>query len=636
MQGGSAIESRFSKLESTGNVGARPRVLVMRRSLMHSKFLRVATVALSALLACALSWAQPALSPEVMQQIAAVSAVKASFTPAQKKMSSNLVFGLLNNAGDPRVASFAAAIPPMAGAGKIPAAPGSVVVEIRGDVNDALLGAIGAAKGTVIHQSARWGSITASLPTTALEGIAARSDVRTVRSPSKRRTNVGAVTSQGYIAHEANKTVGQLGYSGTGVKVGVLSDTASPGMISALIGTGDLPVGTTTLPGEDGGAGSDEGTAMMEIVHDTAPGASLLFATAFTSPASFADNIIALAAAGCKVIVDDVSWSDEGVFQDSVIAQAVNTVTASGVVYFSSAANSGNLTHGTSTTYEGDFLDGGAGTGVLAGAGQVHNFGTGASPVLYNAMLASSDAFVLQWSDPLGGSNNDYDLYVLNAAGTSIIAASTNTQDGTQDPDEEIFLGSAAPAGSRIVVVLFSGGARALHVDTFGEAPLTFATTGATYGHNAGANTMSMAAVYWNSAKNGTKPFTGAANPTEIFSSDGPRKIFYDPNGAAITPGNFLFGTNGGTTLQKPDLAAADGGSALTPGFNPFFGTSASAPHAAAIAALIRQARPDYTVAQVKAAMTATALDTMGAGVDRDAGYGIAMGYAAVQYALTH
>lgn len=603
---------------------------------MHWKFLRVAMAALLALLGCASSWAQD-VSPQVLQQIAAITKVKAEFTPAQRKMSSNLVFNIMAEKGDARVAPFRSIVTPIAGAGKIPAAAGNVVVEIQGDVSADLLGAIAAAKGTVIYQSPRWGAITASLPTTALESIAARSDVRTLRTPAKRKTNVGAVTSQGYVAHEANKTVGQLGYTGAGVQVGVLSDSAAPGTISALIGTGDLPAGTTTLPGEDGAPGSDEGTAMMEIVHDTAPGASLLFATAFTSPASFADNILALAAAGCKVIVDDVSWSDEGVFQDSVIAQAVNSVTASGVIYFSSAANSGNLTNNSSTTYEGDFLDGGAGTGVLAGAGNVHNFGTVGSPVLYNTLLAGADAFTLQWSDPLNGAGNDYDLYVLNAAGTSILAASTDTQDGTQNPIEEIFLGSAVPAGSRVVVVLFSGSARALHLDTFGGAPLSIATSGATYGHNAGANTVSMAAVYWNSARNGTKAFVGgASNPIEWFSSDGPRKIFYNPNGTAITPGNFLFGTNGGTTLQKPDLSAADGGSALTPGFNPFFGTSAAAPHAAAVAALIRSARPDYTVAQVKAAMTATALDIMAPGVDRDSGYGITMGYAAVQYALTH
>ena len=113
-----------------------------------------------------------------------------------------------------------------------------------------------------------------------------------------------------------------------------------------------------------------------------------------------------------------------------------------------------------------------------------------------------------------------------------------------------------------------------------------------------------MAATFWNSAKTGTRAFTGFANTNETFSSDGPRKIFYSADGSIITPGNLLFATNGGLTLQKPDLAAADGISTHTPGFLPFFGTSAAAPHAAAIAALVRSARPTYTVAQVKAAMT--------------------------------
>jgi hypothetical protein len=51
----------------------------------------------------------------------------------------------------------------------------------------------------------------------------------------------------------------------------------------------------------------------------------------------------------------------------------------------------------------------------------------------------------LFWSDPLGGSNNDYDLYVTNAAGTTLVAASTNGQSGTQDPAEQI--GSAVQCG---------------------------------------------------------------------------------------------------------------------------------------------------------------------------------------------
>src|SRR5262249_46247783 len=190
-------------------------------------------------------------------------------------------------------------------------------------------------------------------------------------------------------------------------------------------------------------------------------------------------------------------------------------------------------------------------------------------------------------------------------------------------------------AGDRIVIVLHSGATRALHVDTE-RGQLSIATAGATFGHNAGANTVSTAATYWNSAKTGTKPFVRFANPNERFSSDGPRKIFFNPNGSPITLGNLLFATNGGTTLQKPDIAAADGNTTKTPGFNPFFGTSAAAPHAAGIAALVLSVQPTWTPAQVLNAITSTALDSMAPGIDRDSGAGIAMALPAVQYALTH
>src|SRR5262249_45999853 len=153
---------------------------------------------------------------------------------------------------------------------------------------------------------------------------------------------------------------------------------------------------------------------------------------------------------------------------------------------------------------------------------------------------------------------------------------------GTQDPYEAISQGVncgtpsargyCPAAGDRIVVVLFAGEQRALRLDT-NRGQLSIQSAGSTYGHNGSASTVSTAATYWNSARTGTRPFTGAENPNEIFSSDGPRKIFFNPDGTAITPGNFLFSTNGGITLQKPDVAAADGVSVKTPGFLPFFGT---------------------------------------------------------------
>jgi hypothetical protein len=96
----------------------------------------------------------------------------------------------------------------------------------------------------------------------------------------------------------------------------------------------------------------------------------------------------------------------------------------------------------------------------------------------------------------------------------------------------------------------------------------------------------------------------------------GPRKIFYNPDGTPITPGNVLFATNGGITLLKPDVTAADGVFAKTPGFLPFFGTSA---------ALVKSANPALTNGQIYTILTTTALDTMTPGADRNSGHGIVM-----------
>ncbi|MCI0345724.1 MAG: S8 family serine peptidase, partial [Chloroflexi bacterium] len=114
----------------------------------------------------------------------------------------------------------------------------------------------------------------------------------------------------------------------------------------------------------------------------------------------------------------------------------------------------------------------------------------------------------------------------------------------------------------------------------------------------------------------------------EFFSSDGPRRIFFNSAGGLLPgapPGNFS--ASGGVVRQKPDIAAADGVSTATPGFNPFYGTSAAAPHAAAIAALVRQAFPAFTPAQIRAALTGSALDIEAPGIDRDSGAGIVMAY---------
>jgi hypothetical protein len=199
------------------------------------------------------------------------------------------------------------------------------------------------------------------------------------------------------------------------------------------------------------------------------------------------------------------------------------------------------------------------------------------------------------------------------------------TQDGTQDPYEQMF---PAMVGESVRITQWSGAGRALRLDT-NRGRLSVSTAGAVVGHNGSESTVSVAAVNVSTAGGGA--FTGGgANPVQTYSSDGPRRIFYNPNGSEITPGNVLFGAGGGRELRKPDITAADCVTTTTPGFIPFCGTSAAAPHAAAIAALLKSAANHPGGGQALAAMFATALDvTPGAGWDRNSGVGIVMANAA-------
>jgi subtilisin family serine protease len=230
----------------------------------------------------------------------------------------------------------------------------------------------------------------------------------------------------------------------------------------------------------------------------------------------------------------------------------------------------------------------------------------------------------------LGASTNDYDLFVLNANGTAVVDFSNNAQTGTQDPFELC----AAQANDRVVIVKFSGAARFLHMQVFGDgaAQLNNGTSGNTLGHACATNALCVAAV---NAQAAFPNLFNSANTVETFSSDGPRRVFFNANGTPITAGNFS--STGGAVRLKPDLASADGVSTTVPGpFQPlFFGTSAAAPHAAAIAALLKSAQPGLPAVEIQTILTNTALDIMAPGWDRDSGAGIALAQPAAQVVLT-
>jgi hypothetical protein len=617
------------------------------------------------------------LSPQALAQIQALMDEKGSRTPAQQKIDSNLLYEARQRRGLPAAPGV-----PALQTGIAVGPSGEVVVDITATAVGSLPGAVANLGGKVLDSQSGYRSLRAVLPLDALETLAARPEVLFIqpkqegmlntaiqpRADSLRgvsasllptlrpgfsaraaavRSQLSALlragsrtvaplktnTSEGVVTHRADLAMSTFGATGAGVNVGVLSDGVDA--LAALQASGDLPAGVTVLPGQAGSG--NEGAAMLEIVFDMAPGANLFFATAFTSITSFAQNIKDLRTAGCDIIIDDVTYFVETPFQKGqtpavlsttnggIVTQAVNDVTTAGALYFSSSANSGDKNKGTSGTWEGDFVDGGpTTTPPITFAGRFHDFDPGAGVATFDTFTAPGGPLALYWSDPLGGSANDYDLYFLTSGGV-LFAASTNIQNGTQDPFE--FIGVVGNLTNfRVSIVKFSGVGRFLHLDT-SRSQLTFNTQGSTHGHNAppNANSFGVAAT----PAVGPFPFPfNSSNTIETFSSDGPRQYFFNADSSAITPGDFS--STGGQIVQQPLVTAADGVSCAAPGFNPFFGTSAAAPHAGAIAALVKSEKPSLTAAQISSVLTSTAIDIEAAGVDRDSGFGILDAFNAV------
>ena len=600
---------------------------------------RRAGVVLVLLLLLGLIWSvAPAFAddppPEAADQnIEALLAAKEQRTAVQRKVSSQLL-AAANNAqlaeedgsGQPPSADKTrpprGSVPP---AGQQAADPDSVAqlelvtVDIRANATAAVLARIRALGGTVINSVPEYRAIRARLPLAAVEQLAALDAVQFIR-PADEAVTRKDNTSEGDIAHGANLARTRHGVTGAGIGIGVLSNGV--GTLADRQASGDLPARVTVLPGQEGSG--DEGTALLEIVHDLAPGAELYFATGFTGQAQFAANIEALCEAGANVIVDDIGYFLEANFQDGIIAQGVNAATEGGCYFFSAAGNDGNLNDGTSGVWEGDYDAGSALTVDGETVGARHDFGSGQEE---NPVRSSfRGTVVLQWSDPLGDSENDYDLFLVDGDG-NVIASSTNTQDGDQDPFESISTGFFAYSDARLVIVKVKGDDRYLRLQTFNRN-LEIATAGNTYGHPGAENAVSVGQVDVRDAGGAGGVFDGGES-VDTDSSDGPRRVFFEPDGTPITAGDST--TTGGQEFQelsKPDLTAAGCVSTATPGFSRFCGTSASAPHAAAIAALMLEAAggPGHvTLAELRAAMAESALDIEEDGVDRDSGAGIVM-----------
>lgn len=551
-----------------------------------------------------------------------------------------------------------------------------VIIGLK-EITPSVLDAVSAAGLEVVHRYEQGGLNTLTVRCSdplQLDAIARLPETRAIVPEPARRTWTGSVTSQGDGSHKASTARTNFGIDGTGYRVGVLSDSfvdvrLGSGVIAGgfLTGStdqvsGDLPPSIRIIDAGPGG-GSDEGNGMAQLIYDLAPGCDIAFASAFTGYAAFATNIAALytdALAPSDVIVDDVFYYAEPMYQNGPIAVAANNAVAAGVPYFSSAGNLGNQAH------ERNFVDVNGpvdDTAFPPSGADLHDFGAASGAgsdthLTLNLPAGGSVVAILHWDEPYGGglapgpgSGADLDLYLVNSVAPpgpgNTVGQSSNPQ-GTPgspvgDAYEVIVEPSLAPGTYHLCVEHYQGRddtstpplLLSLIVDVSGSgasiADAAYLGDRTIYGHAAAQDVRAVAALFYYEEQTGGGFIPpGSQLDVESFSSLGG----WSPTGIP-----FYFSDDGNTRTpsqrNKPELTGIDGtdttffgsGDVEPNGFPNFFGTSAAAPHVAGVAALMLDQADNFgfpiTPAVLYAAMQNTARDAEAAGTDALSGYGL-------------
>ena len=460
--------------------------------------------------------------------------------------------------------------------------------------------------------------------------------------------SIGLVTSQAVEVLNVLEARDRFGVDGSGVKIGVISDSFDRGQFTLT--TAEIDTLSGDLPGEFNPNGfntpveilddladnsffslRDEGRAMIQLIHDIAPGAEFIFHTGFDTPENFASGIDELVAAGADIIVDDIGFFNEPFFQDGIIAQAANRAFAAGVPYFSAAGNSDR------DSYEAEFRPVEEHNLHLPGLDSerytFHDFDPGARvDVLQNFTLDPGSFVTLsfQWDEPFAsaggaGASNDLDILILDAE-RNLIDLSAESNVGTEaveligffnplDEPAEFHLAIAQDqdAGGLppnfIKYINFADGNFEVEYDT---------QSSTVFGHPNAAGAEAVGASFYQTPE-----------LLEDFSSGGITPIFFDSDGNRLPEPEFR---------QKPEIVAPDGTNNTffgsfdveEDGFPNFFGTSAAAPHAAGVGALLLEAHPDATPEQIYQVLEATAIDLdspstpeFDPGFDIDSGFGL-------------
>lgn|GEM_PF-1167659 len=496
------------------------------------------------------------------------------------------------------------------------------------------------------------------LPISALGSAASLASVRAIQASYRPITSVGVVDSQGPRAQQSDKVVNFLGFDGTGVTVGVISDSYnSLGGASSDVGTGDLPGAgnpfNRTQPVnviDDSLGGSDEGRAVLQIVHDTAPGANLAFATGGLTQTQFRNNIIGLANSGVNVIVDDFHFLAEPMFMDGIVAQAVDTVVALNISYFSAAGNNGRASYQQAYRNSGVDLVGTGSYSVPAALSPTfiaHDFDPGAGADFFQTLTlpAGITHFSFQWADRffsvggLGAQTNMnlavFDMngqflatsggFTQNVGGDAVEVFSFNNTSGSPIQIQFAIGKESGPDPSVLKYVAFQpAGQSSFSVDEYATNSSTI------YGHANAAGASAIGAALYSE----TPPYGVSPPQLQEYSSRGGTPILFVNSVPLPMPqlrqSPDLVGPDGVNTTFFGQADPIGGGGFEADGHPNFFGTSAAAPHVAGVAAILLQVRPSFTPHQSYSTLETTAIDMGDPGYDTSSGWGLVNATAAV------
>ncbi|MCI0461666.1 MAG: DUF4214 domain-containing protein [Gemmataceae bacterium] len=438
----------------------------------------------------------------------------------------------------------------------------------------------------------------------------------------------GIATTQGDAVLQADRLRQQLGVDGTGVTVGVISDSVNryQGGLADSQRTGDLPPDVLVLWDGNAVGDTDEGRAMLEIIHDLAPGARLAFASADNGPLALAQAILALAQAGAQVIVDDVSFGVEPFFNDGVVAQAVDQVTRAGVFYVTAAGNDTDDAwtapwRGTSRTVAGIS---GTFTAIDGGGDVLQDFTLPPGRTLN--LTLQWDAAFLEGGSPLPHFQvpNDLEVLVTDSSGRQLLARFDQKNRQTAMAFEQVIFTNDGSWGTNRFALAFrlvSGPAPtvlkwiAFTGKGFADPQAQGQGAPTIYGHVAAKGAVAVGVVSWY-APNTPEPYSSLGGLLPIyFDAQGQRltrpEVRLKPDLIAPANGNTSFFPPGGDIPQDSDT------------FPNFPGTSAAAPHLAAVAALLLQQAPGTRPAQLLGHLRSTARDLGAPGIDPITGFGL-------------